>query len=422
MKKIALISLLTCATLKSLAQVNFVKNPSFEKYDTCPYKSGQIILAKNWQNAIVPNFPKGIEYFHHCAGSNFYTGCPSNTSFYQEPHLGDGMVGIQLYYDKTFPFPPAPLPINNREYLQGVLLKKLIIGRTYCVSFWIIHAEASGYAHNKIGTYLDDGTFNTLADSAGEEITSVLPQIYTDSILKDTMRWEKVEGAFIANGTETHITLGLFFTNSVTSKVVTNYWFKYEQYLYYLIDDVSVIPTDLPADAGKDTWVEVGKQVQIGRVGDTTAQGLDCKWYKKGVLIDSGAIITVNANSIINQVDTYVVVQNICGVIKRDTVNVKTTGLGIPLLGGGGFSIYPNPSNGNITITTNVIARQASLATAGQAIYTKVYDLLGRVVHQELLNFSNKEATLKLNILTGSYILELKDKEGNVQRERIVIE
>lgn len=145
MKKLLTILILVCATLISKAQTNFVKNPSFENYDTCPYKSGQIILAKNWQNAIVPNFPKGIEYFHHCAGSDFYTGCPSNASFYQEPHHGDGMIGIQLYYDKTPPYPPAPLPLNNRESLHGHLYKPLIIGKTYCVSFWINSAETSGY-------------------------------------------------------------------------------------------------------------------------------------------------------------------------------------------------------------------------------------------------------------------------------------
>jgi hypothetical protein len=414
LKKQISILILVCASLISKAQTNFVKNPSFEKYDTCPYKSGQVVFAKNWQNAIVPNFSRGIEYFNNCAVSNFYSGCPSNGSFYQEPHNGDGIIGIQLFYDNSAPFPPPPLPFKNRESLQSILQKTLSSGKAYCVSFWVNLAEASGYAHNKIGAYLDNGTINTLADSAGEEITTVIPQIYTDSIIKDTANWIKIEGSFIAIGNESYITIGNFFANSVTNNIITNYWFKYPQYSYYLIDDVSVIPIDLAADAGKDTWVEQGKKVQIGRVGDTTAQGLDCKWYKKGALIDSGAIITVNANSIINKVDTYVVVQNICGVIKRDTVNVKTTGLGISEMRfENAFSIYPNPSNGNFSITCFAIPKES--------ITAKVYDLLGRVVHQEPLNFSIKEATLKLNIPSGSYILELKDETGNVQRERIVI-
>jgi hypothetical protein len=57
-----------------------------------------------------------------------------------------------------------------------------------------------------------------------------------------------------------------------------------------------------------------------------------------------------------------------------------------------------------------------------EKITAKIYDLLGRVVHQVPLNFSNKEASLTLNIPSGSYILELKVEEGNVQPQRIAIE
>lgn len=161
----------------------------------------------------------------------------------------------------------------------------------------------------------------------------------------------------------------------------------------------------------------MGKQVEIGRVGDTTAEGLDCKWYHKGILIDSGAIISVKANAIKNAVDTYVVVQTICGLVKTDTIMVKTAGLGdIPLLGGarGGFTIYPNPSNGLIAISHPTLLQGT--------INAKVYDLLGRVLHQEKLTLNDKETSINLNIPTGSYFLELKDEGGNVQRERILIE
>ena len=80
------------------------------------------------------------------------------------------------------------------------------------------------------------------------------------------------------------------------------------------------------------------------------------------------------------------------------------------------MSIYPNPSNGFFVV------RCIDPSFVGMTSAVKVYDLLGRLVHQEPLNFSNKEATLKLNIPTGSYILELKDEAGNVQRERLVIQ
>ncbi|MCC6186831.1 MAG: T9SS type A sorting domain-containing protein [Chitinophagaceae bacterium] len=267
-----------------------------------------------------------------------------------------------------------------------------------------------------MGAYLDDGKINGLSTTPGSEITTIIPQVYTDSIIKDTLNWTKIEGSFLATGNENYISIGLFFNNSAISKILTNYCSASTQYSAYLIDDVSVIPIDLAADAGKDTWVEVGKQVQIGRVGDTTAEGLDCKWYHKGTLIDSGAIITVNAASSINQIDTYVVVQNVCGNITRDTMLLKTVGLGIPLLGGvrGGFTIYPNPSTGVITISPHTVIPQES-------IHATLYDLLGRVVHQQKLSFNNKEAVLKLHLPSATYILELSNEEGTVQRERVVI-
>lgn len=417
MKNIAIISFLACVSLKSVAQANFVKNPSFEEYSKCPDDWNKIHYAKYWQNAIDSLMPYGMEYYNTCGNSSGDNALyvPNNGGFWQMPHTNNGMAGAVMFYNKTSPPPPTPLPFNYRDNLQGHLIKPLTNGKIYCVSFWINSAEATGYVHNKIGAYLDNGAINSIADTAGEEITSVTPQVFTNTIIEDTMNWVKIEGSFVATGNETHITIGNFFPNAAVSTKFPNYWNVYTQYSYYLIDDVSVIPIDLDVNAGDDTYVPIGSKVKIGRTKDSaTAMGLDCKWYKKGLLIDSGSIISVNANSIINAVDTYVVVQNICGVIKRDTVNVKTTGLGILEMSfESAFSIFPNPSKGNFSISCFAIPKEF--------ITAKVYNLLGRMVHQEPLNFSNKEAALKLNIPTGSYILELKDGAGNVQRERIVI-
>ena len=419
--KFLLAILFTCASLVSVAQTNFVKNGDFERYDTCPYQWDQLTLSKYWGAAVDSDFVGPGEYHNACSNSfgDASTDVPNNTIFYQNAHSGNGLIGLHLYYDKTSPSPPPGLPFNYRDYAQVKLYKKLILGKTYCVSFWVNKTETSSYAHNKIGAYLDDGSINSAVDSAGKEITSVVPQVYTNTIVKDTMNWTKIEGSFVAIGNENVIRIGNFFPNNLVDTTTLNYWVgSGSQYSYYLIDDVSVVAIDAKANAGLDRWVELGKSTQIGPLEDSTARGMDCKWYHKGKLIDSSNVISVNASSIKYAVDTYIVVQNVCGNITRDTMLLRTVPLGIPLFGGdrGGFTISPNPSNGFFVV------KCIDPSFVGMTSAVKVYDLLGRLVHQEPLSFINKEATLKLNIPSGSYILELKDEAGNVQRERLVIQ
>lgn len=417
MKTLILFLCLICAGASAPAQItNYVKNPSFEAYSTCPDEINQIVRAKYWSCAVdtegIPWFAP--ELYHSCSGVSMPVRCavPNNTVGYQYPHLGNAYLGAHFYYDKTPP-PPAGLSTNWRDYAQGHLHQPLVAGKSYCISFWLVLAETSGYAHNSIGAYLDNGDINKRSP-AGDMITDVVPQYATSTIVKDTQNWVKVEGSFVATGKETHITLGNFAKQTDVDTAKEYYFRTLAQYSYYLIDDVSVVPLDLKAEAGADRWVEQSKTVAIGRVGDTTAEALDCKWYHKGKLVDSGAIIQVAAHTVKYAVDTYVVVQTVCGMQSRDTVLVRTVGLDISEMNfENAYSIYPNPSNGNILISCFVIPKES--------ITAKVYDLLGRIVDQQTLNFNNKEATLKLNIPSGSYILELKDEAGNVQRERIVV-
>lgn len=417
MKKIAMIISLVCASLVGDAQTNYVKNPSFEKSMKCPDEINQLINALYWSCAVdTVGEPYYTPEYHNECATLVNVGVPENFGGYQYAHSGKAYIGAGLFYDKTLP-PPAGATTNWRDYAQGHLLKPLQNGKTYCVSFWVVMAEISGYAHDNIGAYLDNGDINKRSP-AGIEITDVVPQVFCTSIIKDTMNWVKIEGSFVANGNETHITLGNFAKQAVVNTNVVPYYAFAEQYSYYLIDDVSVIPIDLAADAGKDSHAELGKKTLIGRVGDTTATALDCKWYKKGILIDSGAIISVNAGAGVGKIDTYVVVQTVCGLVKTDTVTVKTVPVGFREYGTElEFSVYPNPSNGALTITTP----HAVILTKEGSLHAKVYDLLGRVIFNEPLNFTNNEASININTASGIYILELSDSEENSSRQRIEI-
>lgn len=77
------------------------------------------------------------------------------------------------------------------------------------------------------------------------------------------------------------------------------------------------------------------------------------------------------------------------------------------------FYVYPNPSDGNIIIM--------SAGNNSKKIAVTVYDLLGGVLLRQPLNFTGNKSNLKIDVLTGTYILELRDEDGNVFRERINI-
>ncbi|GAA4455423.1 T9SS type A sorting domain-containing protein [Rurimicrobium arvi] len=223
------------------------------------------------------------------------------------------------------------------------------------------------------------------------------------------MNWTKIEGTFTANGDELFITLGNFSKNSDVTTIVTDYYHLSSQYSYYLFDDVSVVESDLAAVAGPDTWVETGKTVQVGRVGDTTAEALDCKWYHRGSLIDSGAIISVPANATVGATDTYIVVQTVCGLAKNDTVLVRTVPLGIQEWDmKHAITIFPNPAHGSIHIQSISYLQSA-----------RAFDLSGRVVVQQPALKGNSTS---LDLPPGVYIVEVQTTDGATERQRVMVE
>jgi hypothetical protein len=82
----------------------------------------------------------------------------------------------------------------------------------------------------------------------------------------------------LANGTETKITLGNFYTDNTTSAVLTNFFNIYDNGVYN-IDDISLIPIDIKAFAGNDITICIGDSIELGRPQEV---GLDCMWYNLG--------------------------------------------------------------------------------------------------------------------------------------------
>lgn len=77
------------------------------------------------------------------------------------------------------------------------------------------------------------------------------------------------------------------------------------------------------------------------------------------------------------------------------------------------YRVFPNPSSGSITI----IRSNDPIGNCS----VRMFDMLGRVVQAQDLHFKDHESILKADMPGGSYILQIKDTEGVIWHEHIVI-
>ena len=394
------------------AQINLVKNPGFEQYWRCLDGTDQIKNANYWSPSDTLDADSATiypmcspEYCNTCDSLGIVS-VPHGGAFYQYPHSGNGMAQVQMFANIGILDTGAASYL--RDYLQGRLKAPLIAGQQYCVSFYVVLEEASAFSTNKMGAYLDDGSMDTATWCAWPQ-TSHIPQVYTNDIINDTMNWHKIEGSFIANGTERFITIGNFFDSAHTNKIACPpNFFSAGNTLYtlYLIDDVAVIPMDAHADAGPDQWVSPGSDSAF--VG-TTDGYLPCLWYANGVLIDSNiAGFKVHPTVI----TSYVMVLDVCGNITTDTVMVYVAPLGLPSPRpatkerGLSISVWPNPTSGIVNLE------------GVDGCYVSVYDMVGQLCGIESHVEPNRTTTFNSALLPkGVYSVVITDP---VSGEKVV--
>ncbi len=294
-----------CLSFNLKAQVNYVLNPSFEQVDSCPVYFNYI-RAINWdtlKNGGGYN-PDVMTNCYANPSASFELGVPLNIygDSYQQPRTGNNYHNVFIYY------------IYNKsiDYLQGKF-NKILKKKNYCVTYYVNLTNNSKYAIDKIGAYIDNGQIN----SPPGQTTVVPTSIASPSgvFISDTLNWTKVQGLFSAQGNETYITLGNFNLIPATNKITVNPTSIYE-YALYFIDDVSVIEADLPAFAGCDTILCAGDSVFIGRPPEV---GLECNWFNNNAQIATGGGLWVKPAT----TQTYVVSQDVCGLIKTDTIQVQ---------------------------------------------------------------------------------------------------
>jgi hypothetical protein len=145
------------------------------------------------------------------------------------------MIGIITYVYDHISFG------NYREFLGSQLLSNLTIGEKYFVSFFINFANylpgCQKIASNKEGI-----KFSTIPFSNSDSIPiNNFANLYTDSIIIDTISWYKISGSFIADSAYSYIILGNFFDDSHTDALLL--WDTTlcgGSSAYYYLDDICI--------------------------------------------------------------------------------------------------------------------------------------------------------------------------------------
>ena len=385
------------------AQVNLVLNGGFENFVHCPNNFDQIKYATHWHpidsQGTFPNVPLcSPEYCHKCDTSHAF-GVPQGYWYNHFSRSGNGMAAGVMYFDNAY------INAYQRDYLQGQFVSHLISGKVYCITFYVTLAQASQYATNMIGVFIDNGGINVGQDSVGcaSPQTSVAPQIFESAIINDTLNWVKIQGNYTANGTEEFITIGNFFDATHTDT------FRVHTYLpnnisYYLIDDVSVIESNAVANAGVDTAGGVGDTIRIGSHED----GLPTTWYAIGdtTPLGYGGNLTVTPTA--TGVYHYVVMLDLCGHVTYDTMTLTVWPAGFVPVFKGSVIIYPNPATSELTIEHAVNSE------------VTIFDIVGKEVSNFAISTDKKLVDL-CHFPNGIYFVQIVDFRTGLRTVRKIV-
>jgi gliding motility-associated-like protein len=183
---------------------DYIKNPSFEDYDTCMASVSNLAYCTGWS----PPTAGTADWFHTCMNGN--TGpndiVPNGAGylFYQSPFHGNAFIGLYAY-DRQYL--DSVTTYEYREYAESKLIMPLKPNALYRLSFRMSMSDKIWGAKVKcIGAYFHPNAINN-SDFAPIQVNA---QICSPDYIDDTLNWTMVSGIFRANGNEEYITLGNF--------------------------------------------------------------------------------------------------------------------------------------------------------------------------------------------------------------------
>jgi hypothetical protein len=314
---------------------NLVLNPSFESYYSCPNGYDQISSCKYWTDANAT----GSEYFNVCASSTTCVNVPRPIcgDDYQNPKSGLGYAGLNSY---------SVLSSNLRQYIEGSLSAPLINGVSYCVKFYCNLSQQSKYATNNVGIYFSNSAIYV---TPPPYLMNYTPQIFSSSIISDTISWTEVNSVISASGGEQFLLIGNFFSDGNTQKQLSNSSTNYSS--YYYIDDVSIEELK-PAQLKNDTVLTFCDSLILGNNLDSASV---YSWWPNKNISDT---TSPNPTAWPDSTTTYYVTKTQCTSITTDSVKItvvncnvgeKEYGVRSPVV-----RVFPNPGNGVFKIKYSI--------------------------------------------------------------------
>ena len=222
---------------------NLVTNPAME--GKC-VKAGyaEIIKTQTWTNANGGT----VDLFDRTKPEKCHpvNGIPKNymgTQAASTPNTN--YAGFTAFYDDGSNRPWTDSTRFNTdgykrytEYLQAELTEPMVAGKVYNISFKVSLAENSGRAASCIGALLTPAK----VEQKSNTFLSQKPQFISHRVIKDSLNWVTMYGAYIAEGGEKFLTIGCFKDEYFQLEKVVSPMENDSRKAYYYVSDVSVTP------------------------------------------------------------------------------------------------------------------------------------------------------------------------------------
>lgn len=181
----------------------YIHNPSFEEYSSCPKDFSQpsqywIDSCKYWYT---PTFATP-DYYNKCSTDSLsgipLVGVPVNWFGYQIPYSGNAFCGFYGF---------SSFGDHWCEYIQTKLKTNLLIGKEYSFSMRVVMAnQSNAWGLSLIGANFTDSS--KIRPTFYNSYNTTPTVLNKNGPITDTLNWQLVQGNFIANGTENYLTIG----------------------------------------------------------------------------------------------------------------------------------------------------------------------------------------------------------------------